>query len=537
MAIIEHSDLADVGRAARIWLAWLSPPLVCFLLGLLGALPLVVLTPPFQVPDEGQHFLRAYQLSELQVRSIIQDGEPRAMLPSSLIELIESFLGTRAIHAHRTITAQPLRQTWLALDRPLDPGRRELVSLALSRYPPPPYLPQAIAIAAGRWLGAGPLALLYFARLANALVAVAVLAWAVRLMPVGRETMMLLGLLPMAIYEYASVSADAAIIASAFLFTAVVLRGQLRARWSVGEVVVAIASGLVFCPIKPVYAPLLLIGLPAALVKGRARHTFLVHAVILIVVLCGTITWLRFAAPYYPDRSLSSDSDASGQAAFITAHPLAFAQMMADQFWHLGDYYKSAVGLLGWGNVWLPGVGYALPLCGLLFGTLAQPGDAPRLSAPAVAWHALLLAGGCLLTIIGAYLVWNKVGSATVEGVQGRYFLPLLALAAAMWCSVVRVPLSRRTSLAALLAAAAAFVWLITAGYLDWYKVRSNTVEGVTGRYFLPPLALFAAAGFAVVRAPPPRRASLVALLLLLVVIIAEYTITDLTIVTAYQEF
>jgi hypothetical protein len=28
--------------------------LVCLLLGLLGALPLVVLTPPFQVPDEHQ---------------------------------------------------------------------------------------------------------------------------------------------------------------------------------------------------------------------------------------------------------------------------------------------------------------------------------------------------------------------------------------------------------------------------------------------------------------------------------------------------
>src|SRR6266446_363700 len=31
-------------------------------------------------------------------------------------------------------------------------------------------------------------------------------------------------------------------------------------------------------------------------------------------------------------------------------------------------------------------------------------------------------------TITAAYLVWNSAGSATVEGIQGRYFLPLLAL-------------------------------------------------------------------------------------------------------------
>jgi hypothetical protein len=39
------------------------------------------------------------------------------MLPSSLIELTEDFLGTRAIHAERKITPQPLRHTWLVLDR------------------------------------------------------------------------------------------------------------------------------------------------------------------------------------------------------------------------------------------------------------------------------------------------------------------------------------------------------------------------------------------------------------------------------------
>jgi uncharacterized membrane protein len=61
--------------------------------------------------------------------------------------------------------------------------------------------------------------------------------------------------------------------------------------------------------------------------------------------------------------------------------------------------------------------------------------------------------------------VWNNVGSATVEGVQGRYFLPLLAyflpllaLVAAMWCSVARVPLSRQASSAALLMLAAAII-------------------------------------------------------------------------------
>jgi hypothetical protein len=41
-----------------------GPGLLC----LLAALPLVVLTPPFQVPDEPQHFARPFQLSEGRLR-------------------------------------------------------------------------------------------------------------------------------------------------------------------------------------------------------------------------------------------------------------------------------------------------------------------------------------------------------------------------------------------------------------------------------------------------------------------------------------
>jgi uncharacterized membrane protein len=131
------------------------------------------------------------------------------------------------------------------------------------------YLRQAIAIIGGRWAGASPLALLYLARFANALVAVALLTWAVRLMPIRREAVMMVGLLPMAVFEYASAAPDAGLIGTAFLYTALALRAQLKSDWTAGEVVVAGVSGLVFCSQKPVYAPLLLLALPAALTGSR----------------------------------------------------------------------------------------------------------------------------------------------------------------------------------------------------------------------------------------------------------------------------
>ena len=129
--------------------AWLRPPLVCFLLGLLGVVPLVILTPPFQVPDENQHFYRAYQLSELRMGGTVRDGAAGAILPSSLIELTDRFTGSRALWPDKPITVQPLRGTWLAFDRPLDPDRRDFISTSTANSSPLPYLPQSIRQKAG----------------------------------------------------------------------------------------------------------------------------------------------------------------------------------------------------------------------------------------------------------------------------------------------------------------------------------------------------------------------------------------------------
>ena len=426
--------------------AWRRPGLVCLLLGLLGVVPLVILTPPFQVPDEPQHLYRAYQLSELRIRGIVQDGAAGAILPSSLIELTDRFLGARGLDIYRPITVQPLRETWLAFDQPLDPDRREFVDFSGAvLYSPLPYLPQIIAIAVARWAGAGPLALLYLARLANALVALGLLTWAVRIMPVGREALVVAGLLPMAVFEYASVSPDAAVIGTAFVFTAVALCGQLRGRWTPGEVAVATVSGLVFCSLKPIYAPLLVLALPAALTRGQMKHTLLVHAIILVVGLGGTAIWLRFVSSMlvlrFPRTGLWDQAD------YIVAHPLAYIRIIARSFWYTGDfYYHSLVGLLGWMTVYLPSFAYVLPAGALLLSVLAQPGNAPKLPLYAVAWNTLLLGGSAVLTMTVMYLYNTQVEWWLVVGVQGRYFLPLLALAVATACSVVRLRPSRRAS-------------------------------------------------------------------------------------------
>jgi hypothetical protein len=212
------------------------------IIGMLSVLALTFLTPPFQVPDEPQHFFRAYQISEFSLRSGGAPGRAAgqgvgagATLPASLPELVEHFMGSRAVLAPRPVRPTKLRATWAAAV-PLDPGRRVFVDFSNTAfYTPLPYLPQAIAIAIGRWAGLGPLGLLYAARLLNGLIAVGITAVSLRLLPFGRLAACVAALLPMVHYEFASAAPDAALIASSFLFTALSLRAAGFGSWRPGR--------------------------------------------------------------------------------------------------------------------------------------------------------------------------------------------------------------------------------------------------------------------------------------------------------------
>ncbi|MDE2582479.1 MAG: DUF2142 domain-containing protein [Rhodospirillales bacterium] len=433
--------------------------LLCLLASILGALPMVVLTPPFQVPDEPQHFDRAFQISEGIILAGLANGKAGGRLPASLPSLTRRFLGTDRTLAHRTISPQPISHTMQALALPLAPRRRTFVDFTgAAFYAPFAYMPQALGIAVGRWLGAGPLMLLYLARTANALAAIAILSAAIGLLPVGQGLALLGGLLPMALYEYASVSPDALVISLGFLLTAVGLRALLRGTWRPAEVAVAALAGLAVCSIKPVYAPLLLVSAPAALVKDQRRNHLLALAVILVVGLGGTALWFNLVSRLVMTNQPHADVHA--QLLLVLGHPLAFVRAMAAAahryFWF---YLYSLIGDLGWLNVLLPRLVYLLAGVGLVLGYAACGAKTIRIPAIVPIWCTLLLAGAIVLVMLSMYLDATPVGAPAVTGVQGRYFLPLLALVASILGSLPPARIGQRLG-AALLAAVAGIVML-----------------------------------------------------------------------------
>lgn len=417
------SALLQNARMLRVVLA--------LILGAISGIPLVFLTPPFQAPDEMQHFYRAYELSELRLRAQVQDGAAGDFLPVSLAQLVQASVVEGNDFTYLA-TPAPFRDTWKHASFALESSKREFIPFQnTGYYSPLPYLPQVLGIEVGRLFGCGPLWLLWLGRLFSCLAALALLGVAVYAMPAAEELIMLIGLLPMVMYLYASVSADASVIMWALVFTALSFSASTRGEWKRWELVTATVAATVVCSLKPVYAPILLAAIVPGLCRpGGIRKVMRTHAVLIGVPLGATIGWFLFTRSAM--TTPINGTHPSVQMSLLVHRPIDFLQALVRtlDIARIIAYSIEAVGVFGWLTVLLrPAVVYVLPLVGFaLIWIFGSRGRANRDTRQGI-WYLALALISAMLIMTAMYVTWTPAGSGTIQGVQGRYFIPILPLA------------------------------------------------------------------------------------------------------------
>lgn len=412
--------------------AWLARPDRLFLVaGLVSGLVLALVTPPFQTPDEPAHFFHAYAVSEGRLHALHAGGRIGDVLPASLERVAVGAVDGVPFFPERKVDRQKiaaLRQV------PLEPERRLFLDFpgsAQSSFVP--YLPQAAGILAGRLAGVRPLALLTCARLANLVVSTLLIVLAVRQTPAFRWLTATAASLPMSVFLRASASADALTIAVAYLLVATAAKlawgeeGEIR-RWD-GPLLLAVS--IAGCLVKPVYFPLVLLALTIPRRRFPAgRRAF---SLVVLFALCGLAAAYALRLGGAMDIILRPDVsvDPAHQMHDVLTGPLRFAWIAGvDYVVHLPLYGFQMVGNLGWLDVPLPKV--FVFACVVLLAALLLVDASARIRLEP--WHRLVLAAA-LLPIFGMisgsqYVVWTPYRADFIDGIQGRYFLPILTAGA-----------------------------------------------------------------------------------------------------------
>ncbi len=323
-------------------------------------------------------------------------------------------------------------------------------------YAPVAYIPAALALGLAISTGAKPHAAAIAARFGNVLAFAVLGVLALALAGRGRLLLLVTLSLPMTVWLAGSTNQDGLLIAVATLGFALLTRATPVSFW-LGSALLAILALQ-----KPPFITLMLLPLVVPLAApwvGRAEWRHRVGAALLVTI--PALFWslavmhlvsvpLLPGAPYQagplwpgdPHRIFRS-AIARAQILVVLHHPLTVGLLpLTRPNPSFPALWSQLIGVLGPFTIRLPVSLYALFTLALLSAAGAlltgrpNPGGKPW--APLV---ALIAALGCAeLIYLVQYLTWTPVGALRIDGVQGRYFLPLLPVLTIVLTAILPIP-------------------------------------------------------------------------------------------------
>lgn len=374
------------------------------------------------VPDEDQHARRSLAISEGIFFAEKDDkGQPVAMLNSKINELV-----TRNVKSYEdAINRITLAET----------DEKISMNYSMATYAPICHMPQALGMFCARLLGGGISIQCYVARIVNMLFAIYLMYLSIKLIPTKKHIVLFLGLLPLTINEFASMSSDALTISSCILYIAYICYLKYdESKNSINKKDIVLLTILSICVslLKIVYVPicLLLLILPKEKFKTKKQKNLVVWMIIAFCMILN-IVWLIYASGFL--NEVNPGVNPAGQVKYILTNPFEYCLIL---FRTIHMYFQTFIlSLCGEGlghyNV-QSSVLFTIP-CLILFTILFfvnEEKDKKVFELPIKILSLIIFICVVLLIYTSLYVAWTVYESPVILGVQARYFLPVLLLMA-----------------------------------------------------------------------------------------------------------
>ena len=369
-------------------------------------------------PDEPAHLSQEWLLGTGQIRT------ETPVFPENLKEILKTpVVSTDDAKALNAKT----RGTRLSAETA--EGRR---TEATGIYPLAAYVPQALGMRIARLFTDRIDLICYGARIGS-MIATGLLFWlAIRRSPKGKMILLAVACLPLTLQEAASASCDGVTAAGICWITVELLRrvcGEKEKNVPSALRSAAFGAGAVLC--KLFYSPVLLLGLMTGAEpegkKQRRRNNLIMFGVF---AACLAL-WYMLSVKNLSGRE-GLTSGALDRAGEVAANPLILLGAQVRTIVRRAPgWIRQLFGVYGRLDVFSPWILTVLTGVSFLGVALADggigllPGDAKR--AGRFRLMMLLILVICWMLLSFALLVWWTAGdSPLIEGIQGRYFVPML---------------------------------------------------------------------------------------------------------------
>lgn len=412
------------------------------------------LTPPFQTPDEFNHFYRAYQISDGQFTAVCHNDRIGGFIPESIVTITKPYerIGWSILNKSKFDT--PIEQ----LKIPLKESKKVFVDFPNTGvYSPVSYIPQAIGIAFLKLFNASPIVLFYGGRLFALIFWTASIFIAIKLIPIYKWLFTLLVLLPMSLSVNMSMSADVVTNSLAFLLIALIVKVAFKSeQLTRKEYFLILVLSLLLASAKLVYFPIILLFLLIPWSKSKSKKYYLIQVSILFVLSFLTVLfWTKqmnsYYLPYSEYNELYRDHvtmidcvDMHKQKEYIVSNGDYILKVFGRSLIDSREMYLTGyIGTFGWLEtklpIWLIYFAYGI----IFLVIIADRQNEIKLTILNRLIIFTVFTLMVILILLSQHLIWDCVGGEVIANLQGRYFIPAFPLLFLLF-SNVKIPFVKR---------------------------------------------------------------------------------------------
>lgn len=387
----------------------------------------VVLMKPGIIPDEGAHYRSAYAYSNVVLGEGNGVNDPVVMRDEDI-----SFYKRMA-----RAVPDPFEYQRMLSQFGRSAGSNEMRAIDKCPVQAPGFLyfPGAAGITIGRLLNLNALTVFYLGRIVNLLAFVLMAYWAVKKMPFYKMSMFAIIMLPMTAQLMGSYSYDIVIIGLALMLVAAILDYAYgQAKGAKDLIVIATLSILLGCSKAGAYIPLcaLVWLIPQKKFATKKNRLLFVGGTLLgTVLVCVLASMGQVSSSIGADRQVIADvAEAGYTIGWVFRNPKEFILLLLNTVYKEGDFiFSSLIGKdLGWFNYpvqMVVVIGFLLVF--LLSATHVSGGENGIVvggKAKIGILIGIVISGGIIAAAM--LLSWTLLSSKSIQGIQGRYFIPLL---------------------------------------------------------------------------------------------------------------
>lgn len=432
----------DISKKYNQTIQWVidRPTTIFLIFSLFFGLIFVFKIAPLVGTDEFTHFPRIVQIQQGRLwEDRLPSDEFGGSIPNNVSTMVDEYRnlsripsGSEYVEEQKTLRAK-------YLSTKIDANSQTVaIFTSVVTYPPWAYLPGLIGVSIAKIFDLPLLAYVYLGRIVSLLLWIALTWLAIRLLPSGKWFLVAVALLPTSLTQAATVGSDGFLnglswVVIAFVFA--VFARKITVDWR-SWLFISFLS-LYLCVIKQGYWLIALfpLAIPGNLFPS-IKKSYIWKAATFTVLSAASI-WVAIRTSKVTEGVLLTPREGvyiniQAQQDFVLHNPLLFiGRALSDPFTKNYDtIFQGMVGIITNRLIYLSFLVMAL-LFFLLFVSFSFTRVVPKIAQyKKRLWVAslVIIIGTYLFISLAFYLANTEVGSPTIFGVYGRYFLPLFPL-------------------------------------------------------------------------------------------------------------